>query len=94
MGEYVEISLTDCTRIIIDEVAFLRCRQKEVAWTYGMALLSERRGRDNPDWKAINAAILDRWKPSGLERIKRTAWKLATGETPARRALTVDGSNA
>ena len=35
-----------------------------------MALLSERRGRDNPDWKAINAAILDRWKPSGLEQIR------------------------
>ena len=32
-------------------------------------------GPDGVDWHAINGAILRRWKPSTLERIKRAAWK-------------------
>lgn len=32
-------------------------------------------GPDGVDWHAINSAILKRWKPSTLERIKRDAWK-------------------
>lgn len=28
-----------------------------------------------PDWPCINRAILERWSMSGLEWIKRRAWK-------------------
>ena len=51
--------------------------QKSVAITYAMALASAAAGMDKPDWKAINTAILSRWKPSGLERIKKIAIDLA-----------------
>lgn len=30
-------------------------------------------------WSDLNAVIIERWSPSGLEYIKRRAWKLAAG---------------
>jgi len=32
---------------------------------------------DGPNWGTVNAAILQCWSPSGLNWIKREAWKLA-----------------
>lgn len=34
------------------------------------------------DWPKANAAILERWTPSGLAYIKRKAWKKVAGGGP------------
>lgn len=34
-------------------------------------------GPDGMDWKQVNGAILRRWTPSGLDWIKKKAWKRA-----------------
>lgn len=77
----IEMSLLDCTRVLLEEVAD-GATQKDVASTYGMAILSAARDRDNPDWGAINRAIVARWNMAALDRIKRDAMKLARGTSP------------
>lgn len=32
-------------------------------------------GPDGMAWRTVNGAILNRWSPSTLERIKRSAWR-------------------
>jgi hypothetical protein len=65
--------LTLPTEQIESECADPAMKQRDVALTYALAI------RDEPivpvDWKRANAAIVARW-PSGLERVKRAAWKL------------------
>ena len=34
-------------------------------------------GPDGVDWRQVNGAILRKWTPSGLEWIKRRAWRIA-----------------
>jgi len=75
----VEISLVCCTQVIQNEIA-QGLTQKQIATTYAMTLVSAARGADNPDWAAINGAILAKWKMSGLERIKKRAWDIASGK--------------
>lgn len=75
-----QINLVCCTDVILQDIATPQARQKHVAVTYAMAIKSEVQGADTPDWKAINAAILKRWKMSGLQRIKRRAHGLLSGK--------------
>lgn len=44
--------------------------QKQVAQTYALGLGST----VAPDWRRINAAIVERWNFTGLTTIKRLAW--------------------
>lgn len=67
--------MTNCTDTIRDEVA-AGLPQKSIAMSYAMAIRSAAAKVDNPDWSAINGAILARWKMSGLERIKKRAFDL------------------
>jgi hypothetical protein len=46
------------------------CTQNQVAQTYAFAL----RSQEPTDWKRANEAILKRWSPAGLKRIKELAW--------------------
>ena len=73
----VRILMVDCTRTILTAIRE-GLPQREIASDYGLALVSAAHDADNPDWSAINRAILDRWSMSGLEQIKRDAWKLAS----------------
>ena len=75
----MQISLVCCTDVILNEIA-RKLPQKSVASTYAMAIVSESRGVDTPDWSVINQAILDRWSMSGLERIKARAWNIVMGK--------------
>lgn len=75
----VEISLVCCTQVIQNEIA-QGLTQRQIATTYAMALVSDARGADTPDWPTINRAILAKWKMSGLERIKKRAWDIASGK--------------
>lgn len=78
-NETTQISLVDCTRVICDEIA-AGLTQQEIALTYAMAMVAKVRGAADPDWKAINSAILGKWKMSGLERIKKRAYDIASGK--------------
>jgi hypothetical protein len=72
------ISLCACTSVLLNEIE-QELRVKDIALTYGMALVSEARDVDKPDWKAINRAITAKWRQRGLVRVKNLAWKLVNG---------------
>ena len=65
------IELACCTSVLLREIADRQSTQKDIAKTYAMAL----RSSETTDWAAVNYAILQRWKPSGLVRIKEWAWQ-------------------
>ena len=73
------IDLVDCTRVILEEIDG-KTTMKSVGLTYAMAMRSETRGADLPDWATINAAILHKWGLRGLKRIKARAWRLIEGK--------------
>ena len=74
------INLVCCTQVILQDLSAPKVTQKNVALTYAMAIKSGFDGADKPDWETINRAILAKWKPSGLERIKKRAWDLLEGK--------------
>ena len=59
-----------CAELVIENEIEQGCTQKQIAQTYALALRSE----EPTDWKRANEAILKRWSPAGLERIKKMAW--------------------
>lgn len=61
--------LADVEGVIEREIA-QKATQRQVAQTYALGL----RSTWPKDWKRVNAMILARWSPAGLERIKRMAW--------------------
>ncbi len=63
-----ELALT--TPHLIREIAMPEMKQRDIASTYGLAL----RSSCETDWSTVNAAIVERWSVSGLERIKEAAW--------------------
>lgn len=63
--------LADCTNFILGEIADKGMKQRDIAATYALCLRSSK----IKDWAKINAAIIERWSISGLERIKTQAWK-------------------
>lgn len=77
---HVDVNLVCCTQVILQDVGCKQATQKDVALTYAMALKSWSRGADTPDWQIINKAIVRRWSMSGLERIKKRAWGIASGK--------------
>lgn len=72
---------------ILREIADPAMKRKQVAHTYGILLRIGHR-----DFAAINAAILVRWSPSGLNWIKTQAWRwVKTGAMPGERAGSAGG---
>jgi hypothetical protein len=74
----IHINLVCCTDVILNDLA-QGCTRKGLALTYAMALKSAAQGADKPDWRAINTAILAKYKMSGLEWIKKRAWDIVKG---------------
>jgi len=54
--------------------------RSEAAGVYAGALL--RLSMASAFWKDINEEVMQKWSPSGLEWIKRVAWKLASTPVP------------
>lgn len=73
------MNLVCCTDVIVNEVS-QGLTQKQIALTYAMAIKSASQRADSPDWAKINGAILSKWKMSGLERIKKRAFDIASGK--------------
>ena len=68
----MRIQLVGCTKQLIQEAGTKELKQKNIALTYAMAILSD----EEKDWPKINQAIIKRWSKSGLTRVKTMAWKL------------------
>ena len=74
----LRIEMVNCEWTILNEIE-QGCAQKSVAMTYGFGLLSSE--ELTMDWRKINRAIIDRWSLSGLDRVKKMAWKHVKGAT-------------
>lgn len=61
--------IADVEALIEKEIA-QGLNQKQIAQTYALAL----RSSYPTDWARVNKAILGRWSPAGLQRIKSLAW--------------------
>ena len=71
MNEW-RIELVCCEDMLLREIADKRFKQKDIAQTYALAMISSEEPRI--DWLKVNRAIIQRWSKSGLERIKNMAW--------------------
>jgi len=71
------IELTDCTNVLLAEIADDEMKRRDVALTYAMALVA----RETVGWHAVNKAIIERWSKSGLMWIKKQAWRIAGRKT-------------
>lgn len=80
MADSWQINLVCCTQVILNEIA-QGISQKSVALSYAMAIKSEAQGADEPDWPAINQAVIARWSRAGLIRVKNRAWRILEGRT-------------
>jgi hypothetical protein len=79
----MHMELMACESVIENEIK-MGLKQKDIAQTYAMAMVSSW----PTDWKRVNAAILAKW-PKGLIRVKEMAWKIVEQkrkETVARMA--------
>jgi hypothetical protein len=69
---------------LLAAIADPHASQRDIAGFYSDALFVA-----GVDWPTVNRAILSRYKPSGLARIKQMAWRMAE-----RRERHVDGKRA
>jgi len=67
----IRVELVCCTKVLLSEVANPKITQTSLATTYALALCSS----EKTDWAKVNEAIVARWSRSGLERVKKKAWK-------------------
>jgi hypothetical protein len=70
----MRLELACTTTTLLTEISLPKFNQTDIALTYAMALRSSAK----TDWSMVNRAIIERWSFSGLERIKKLAWKRAT----------------
>lgn len=77
----MQIELAACESVLLSEIAMPQMKRKDIALTYAMALLSSE--RNIVDWKKVNEAIIARWSFSGLEWIKKAAWKFVKEKSDA-----------
>ncbi len=71
----MELELRDTTLGLLAEIAEPSVTRKDIAETYGLALLST----EETDWPAVNRAIVKRWSVSALGYIKKLAWRDVKG---------------
>lgn len=65
------LEITHCTQTLLAEIAMPEATRDSVGVTYELALASS----EATDWPTVNRAIMERWSRSGLEYVKRVAWK-------------------
>jgi hypothetical protein len=71
----MRIALRNCEETLISEIADKAMTRHSVAITYALAIQSGD-NRNLINWHRVNTAIIERWSRSGLEYIKRRAWRL------------------
>ncbi len=75
------MELTNCTGVLLREIAMPEMKRKQISQTYALAL----RSSEATDWKAVNEAIVKRWSLSCLTWIKEQAWSGKCFSKPAER---------
>lgn len=68
----MKVELMDVENVILEEIAVPEVKRKSIAQTYAFGIGSS----EDINWKRINEAIVKRWSISGLNYIKRIAWKM------------------
>lgn len=68
----MNLELSTPTDTVLNEINFLKLKQKEVAKTCALIIMSN----VDVDWKQINEAIKNRWSVSARERVLGMAWKM------------------
>ena len=67
------MELLCCEATILNEISHKECKRKDIALTYYFCIVSS----EDIDWGKVNRAIIKRWSHSGLELIKKEAYKWA-----------------
>jgi len=75
MGDYLESQIEKPEKRTSHEEAVKVAKNRDDMAVYYSVCIFIYKG-DDPIWQRINSAILQRWTPSGLEYIKKTAWKI------------------
>ena len=68
----MNIELSTPTKTVLDEISNPQLKQRDIAKTCALIIMS----KVEADWKAINAAIVERWSPSARERVLGMAWRM------------------
>ena len=68
----MRITLCNCERVILDELAAPNVTMKDIALTYAMTIESG----ETVDWLNINQAIIAKWGVKKFVSVKTKAWKL------------------
>lgn len=76
MRDNLKIYLCDCENVLLREIQDKAFKQKDIANTYALSIISEQKSDEEIDWKKVNKAIIERWSKSGLNCIKEMAWKI------------------
>ena len=67
----MNVELACCTSTLLREISDSSLKRKDIAMTYRLAMASS----ESVDWESVNKAIIERWSLSGLDYIKKLAWK-------------------
>ena len=73
----MRIILCDCENVLLEEIARPEMKRRDIALTYGLALVSG----EKIDWSKVNQAIIERWSINALIWIKTQAWKITEGKS-------------
>ena len=65
------MELVCCESTILNEIKHKECKRNDIALTYYFCMVS----LEDIDWGKVNRAIVERWSRSGLEYIKKEAYK-------------------
>ena len=68
----VKIELMKCEKTIIEEIGKKQFKRNNVAISYALCIVS----LEKVNWTKVNNLIIERWSISGLEYIKKKAWKI------------------
>jgi hypothetical protein len=70
-SEDFTMELLCCEETILNEIEHKEFKRKDVALTYYLCMMSS----EKIDWEKVNKEIIRRWSFSGLEYIKKEAYK-------------------
>ncbi len=73
----MRIVLCDCENVLLEEISSPEMKRRDIALTYGLALVSG----EKIDWSKVNQAIMERWSINALIWIKTQAWKITEGKS-------------
>ncbi len=77
-----EAYLVCCASVVRQECDGRESTRDDVALTYALAIRTHQANVEKVDWGAINRMIIERWSVSGLDYIKKRAWRMLKERFP------------